>query len=267
MESTGISPTLSLDGACHDAVAGSAPVLTSKHLLLIVAAEGRRNLKAELEALGATVEALSAYRYTYEFAHLNEGLPEMIVLPSSSAARLVLAWEAGTSLTGIPMLAMGPATEAAARRHGAIDVTQCPADNVESLVSSAIEFLGRHPLSDRETLHRADGLRASRIGERISVRMAARCLRGDNAPPRHPIVQVRSGSSRYACEDLVRRTCGRFRWLLSTVELYRHRRSRTTEKDSRSCRSGTVACCPELPSRTTRTISLVQARRNSRCTP
>ncbi|HVA81765.1 MAG TPA: uroporphyrinogen-III C-methyltransferase, partial [Candidatus Binataceae bacterium] len=34
LERTGISPTLSLDGACHDAVAGSAPDLTRKHLLL-----------------------------------------------------------------------------------------------------------------------------------------------------------------------------------------------------------------------------------------
>src|SRR5260370_17206444 len=148
MERTGISPRLQLNGACHDAVTGSAPDLTSKSLLLVVAAQGRPNLQAELEALGATVEAVSAYRYAYEFAHLNECPPELIVLPSSSAARLVLTGEAGTSLTRIPTLAMGPATEAAARGHGAIDVTQCPADNVESLVSIEIEFLGSHLLSD-----------------------------------------------------------------------------------------------------------------------
>jgi 5,6-dimethylbenzimidazole synthase len=194
LERTDISPTLQLNGACHDAVAGSAPDLTSKHLLLIVAAQGRPNLQAELEALGATVEAVPAYRYAYEFAHLNECLPEMIVLPSSSAARLVLTGEAGTSLTGIPMLAMGPATEAAARRHGAIDVTQS-ADNVESLVSSAIEFLGRHPLSDRETLHRADGIAASEsvnvfpsawrrgVYEAITRRRDIRSFRSDPVPP------------------------------------------------------------------------------------
>ena len=195
MERTGHSPTLQLNGACHDAVAGSAPDLTSKHLLLIVAAQGRRNLQAELEALGATVEAVSAYRYVYEFSRLNECLPELIVLPSSSAARLVLTGEAGTSLTGIPTLAMGPATEAAARRHGAIDVTQCPADNVESLVFSAIEFLGRHPLSDRETLHRADGIPASEsvnvfpsawrrgVYEAITRRRDIRSFRSDPVPP------------------------------------------------------------------------------------
>ncbi|HVA80097.1 MAG TPA: uroporphyrinogen-III C-methyltransferase, partial [Candidatus Binataceae bacterium] len=105
MERTGRAPTLRLNGACHDALGGSAPDLTSKHLLLIAAAQGRPKLEAELEALGATVEAVSAYRYVYEFAHLDECLPEMIVLPSSSAARLVLTGEAGTSLTGIPMLA------------------------------------------------------------------------------------------------------------------------------------------------------------------
>jgi 5,6-dimethylbenzimidazole synthase len=194
IERTGISPTLSLDGACHDAVAGSAPDLTSKHLLLIVAAQGRPSLQAELEALGATVEAVPAYQYAYEFAHLNECLPEMIVLPSSSAARLVLTGEAGTSLAGIPMLAMGPATEAAARRHGAIYVTQCPADNVESLVSSAIEFLGRHPFSDRETLHRADGILASEsvnvfpsawrrgVYEAIARRRDIRSFRSDPVP-------------------------------------------------------------------------------------
>jgi uroporphyrinogen III methyltransferase/synthase len=195
MERTGISPTLLLDGACHDAVAGSAPGLTSKHLLLIIAAQGRPNLQAELEALGATVEAVSAYQYAYEFAHLNECLPETIVLPSSSAARLVLTGEAGTSLTGIPMLAIGPATEAVARRHGAINVIQCPADNVESLVSSAIEFLGRHPLSNRETLHRADGIPASEsvnvfppawrrgVYEAIARRRDIRSFRSDPVAP------------------------------------------------------------------------------------
>jgi 5,6-dimethylbenzimidazole synthase len=195
MERTGISPTLSLDGACHDAIAGNAPDLTSKHLLLIVPAQGRPNLQAELEALGATVEAVSAYRYVCEFAHLNECLPELIVLPSSSAARMVLSGEAGTSLTGIPMLAIGPSTEAAARRHGAIDVTQCPADNVESLVSSAIEFFGRHPLCDRETLHPADGIPASEsvnvfpsawrrgVYEAITRRRDIRSFRSDPVPP------------------------------------------------------------------------------------
>jgi uroporphyrinogen III methyltransferase/synthase len=158
MERTGRSPTLQLNGACHDAVAGSAPDLTSKHLLLIVAAQGRPNLQAELEALGATVEAVSAYRYAYEFAHVNECLPELIVLPSSSAARLVQTGEAGTSLTGIPMLAIGPGTEAAARHHGATNVTQCTTDSSESAVSSAIEMLGRRRLSDRKTLHREDGI-------------------------------------------------------------------------------------------------------------
>jgi 5,6-dimethylbenzimidazole synthase len=195
MERNGHSPTLLLDGACHDAVARGAPDLTIKCLLLIVAAQGRANLQAELEALGATVEAVPAYRYAYEFAHLNECLPEMIVLPSSSAARLVLTGEAGTSLTGIPMLAMGPATEAAARRHGSIDVTQCPADNVESLVYSAIEFLGGHPLCDRETLHPADGIPASEsvnvfpsawrrgVYEAITRRRDIRSFRSDPVPP------------------------------------------------------------------------------------
>ncbi len=195
MERAGISPTLSLDGACHDAVAGRTPDLTGRHLLLIVAAQGRPNLQAELEALGATVEAVWAYRYAYEFANLDEGLPELIVLPSSSAARLVLAGEAGTSLNAIPMLAIGPATEAAARRHGAIDITQCPADNVESLVSSAIEFLGRHPRSDRETLHCADGIPASEsvnvfpsawrrgVYEAIARRRDIRSFRSDPVPP------------------------------------------------------------------------------------
>ncbi len=192
IERTGILPTLSLDGACHDAVAGSAPDLTSKHMLLIVAAQGRPRLQTELEALGATVEAVSAYRYAYEFARLNECLPEMILLPSSSAARLVLTGETGTSLTGIPMLTMGPATEAAARRHGAIDVTQCPADNVESLVSSAIEFLGRHPLS--ETLHRANSIPSESVTvfpsawrrgvyEAITRRRDIRSFRSDLVPP------------------------------------------------------------------------------------
>src|SRR6266849_5649562 len=51
MERNGHSPTLQLDGACHDALTGSAIDLTSKNLLLFVAAQGRPNLQVELEAL------------------------------------------------------------------------------------------------------------------------------------------------------------------------------------------------------------------------
>jgi uroporphyrinogen III methyltransferase/synthase len=151
MRTIGISPALKLNGACNDALSGSAPDLGRKRLLLIVAAQGRPNLRAGLEALGATVETVPAYRYAYEFARIDEGLPELIVLPSSSAAHLLLSRKAATSLAGVPMLAIGAATETAARQHGAADVTRCAMDSIESVVSSAVTMLARPGRSARKT--------------------------------------------------------------------------------------------------------------------
>lgn len=141
LERSGISTALRLDGACREAVAGSAPILAGKRLLMITSTLGRPGLASELEALGATVQATPAYRLSYEGVALMEEFPELIILPSSSAARLLLAGERGKPLKDIPMLAIGPITEAAARRLGAIELKRCPTDGVESAISTAVEML------------------------------------------------------------------------------------------------------------------------------
>ncbi|MBF6569415.1 MAG: uroporphyrinogen-III C-methyltransferase [Candidatus Binataceae bacterium] len=166
MARVGHSPKLQLDGACRDAISGSAPALANKRLLLIAAAQGRPNLKAEFEALGAKVEDVAAYRYQYDFTQLDESLPELIVLPSSSAARLILTSTVGTALTGVPMLAIGPATAAAAHVYGAANVTQCPEDTIESAIASAVGMLGGNVVLDRTELSRGEsnlGTEASNV--------------------------------------------------------------------------------------------------------
>lgn len=157
LERNGISPALRLDGTCRETVAKSAPILTGKRLLLVTSAQGRPGLETELEALGAPVQAVSAYRYSYERVALQEELPELIILPSSSAARLLLAGECGKPLTDIPILTIGPVTEAAARRLGAIHVTRSPTDNIEAVVSSAIEILGTLGFGNRNAPENGNG--------------------------------------------------------------------------------------------------------------
>jgi uroporphyrinogen III methyltransferase/synthase len=146
LERNAIFPTLRLDGACRDTVAANAPALSRRRLLLITSPQGRPDLKSELEALGATVQAAPAYTYSYRNCTAAEELPELIILPSSSAARLLLESDRGDRLKSIAMLAIGPVTEAAARDLGATDVKRCPTDSIESLVSGARELLcGRGP--------------------------------------------------------------------------------------------------------------------------
>ncbi|HUY26876.1 MAG TPA: uroporphyrinogen-III C-methyltransferase [Candidatus Binataceae bacterium] len=158
LEEIGISPTVRLDDACGEAVAENLANLTCKRLLLVTSVQGQPGLQAKLEALGATVRTAPVYKYSYESMVIREELPELIVLPNSSATHLLLAGEGATSLTAVQMIAIGSATETAARRHGAKNVSCRPASSIESAVSNAIEMLGALGLSNREVQERAKGI-------------------------------------------------------------------------------------------------------------
>ena len=158
LEENGVSPTVRLDDACGEAVAKNVPNFICKRLLLVTSVQGQLGLQAKLEALGATVRAVPAYQYSYESMVMRGELPELIVLPNSSATRLLLTGAGGTSLTAVQMLAIGPTTEAAARRHGAKSVSCRPANSIESAVSNAVEMLGTLGLSNREVRERGKGI-------------------------------------------------------------------------------------------------------------
>ncbi len=141
LERSGISPVLRLDGACREAIAKETPAFAGKHLLLVASTRGRPNLMAELETAGATVELAPAYRPAYDHAAALRELPELIVLPSSSAAHLLLGGEDRGSLMDLPMLAIGPLTEAAARTLGATNVKRCQTDSIDSVVATVMETM------------------------------------------------------------------------------------------------------------------------------
>lgn len=138
----GIASAVSLRGACQEAL-GEHSVLFQKGLFLLVTAEdGRPNLRNELTKLGVEVEAVAAYRYVHRMPSLPLPPIDLVVLPSSSAARTVLSGDLGTVLRGLPMVVIGPQTEDAARRCGAQSVVRAEKDNVASLVSLAVSMVG-----------------------------------------------------------------------------------------------------------------------------
>src|SRR5262249_3014842 len=100
----GLTPSLIIEGACEDALRKHASALREGPLLLVVAEQGRPNLEAELVGLGASVEILPAYQYVREMPELKTPI-DLIVLPSSSAARAVLAGDAASALLDVPMIA------------------------------------------------------------------------------------------------------------------------------------------------------------------
>ena len=125
-----LTPAAHVRGACRDALADSAALVTGQ-LLLITGDGGRDQLQAELTALGATVEPVIAYR---TIAQLPPELAarvtaparpiDTVVLPSSTCARAVLGGPLGEALRDVPTVVMGPYTEAAARDAGARSVTR-----------------------------------------------------------------------------------------------------------------------------------------------
>lgn len=142
LEHAGVTPTIAVDGACREALEEHAAELRGRRLLVITSDLGRPSLRSELVRLGADVALVPAYRYVSHV--LDERLPpiDLVVLPSSSAARAVLGNGMGDALRRSPMVAMGPATEAEARKHGASRVSRAETDTVPAIVATALATVG-----------------------------------------------------------------------------------------------------------------------------
>lgn len=136
LQRAGILSRLATLGSCHEAIAAHADFLEEKKLLLITSEEGRPNLHKELLDARATVETAIAYRSPVNFEDLQPLLSsiDLVVLPSSSAARLLLTHPSGAALRHTPMVAMGELTESVARQYGATQVIRSPHDDVDSII-------------------------------------------------------------------------------------------------------------------------------------
>lgn len=139
----GIASAVALRGACQEAVGEQSVFFQKGPFLLVTAEEGRPNLRHELTKIGAEVEAVAAYRYVHRMPSLPLPPIDLVVLPSSSAARTVLSGDFGKVLLGLPMAAIGPQTEEAARRCGAQSVVRAEEDSVASLVSLVVSMVGK----------------------------------------------------------------------------------------------------------------------------
>jgi len=138
----GIKPIACSQGACEEALTEQAEFLRGREVLLITGEAGRPNLRGALMKAGAVVETIAVYRYVYRMPIASFPPIDLVVLPSSSAARLVLSGESGKTLHVIPMVAIGPRTEQAARGCGAQRVVRSETDTPEALVLLAVSLVG-----------------------------------------------------------------------------------------------------------------------------
>lgn len=134
----GVEPSVVVEGACQEALARQASVLRGGSLLWITSDDGRPSLEADLARLGVEVVRVAAYRSVRMFPPLLQR-PHLLVLPSSSAARLLLESDLGGELLRVPMVAIGSRTEEAARRRGAARVIRSAEDTLASVVSRVLE--------------------------------------------------------------------------------------------------------------------------------
>lgn len=138
----GIEPIACARGACEEALREHEQLFQDRALLLVTSEEGRPNLQDELTKIGARIKAVAAYRYIHRMPSTPLPPIDLVVLPSSSAARVVLSGDLGAALRGVPMAAIGPQTEEAARHCGAQFVVRAEEDSVASLVSLAVSMVG-----------------------------------------------------------------------------------------------------------------------------
>jgi len=139
----GIPVTLAVRGPCQEALVEHVMVFQKGRFLLVMAEGGRPNLQHELMKLGAEVETIAVYRYVHRMPNVSMPPIDFVVLPSSSAARAVLSGDFGQALLEVPMAAIGPQTEAAARQCGAQSVVLAEEDSVASLVSRVVSMVRR----------------------------------------------------------------------------------------------------------------------------
>jgi len=138
----GIQPAACVRGACQEALREHSILLQDGQFLLVTSEAGRPSLSDELARLGVAVEVVAAYRYVRRMPITPLPPIDLVVLPSSSAARAVLSGDLCEELLGVPMVAMGARTEEAARRCGARHVARAEEDSSSSLVSLALSTVG-----------------------------------------------------------------------------------------------------------------------------
>ena len=136
----GLVPAIVAPGACADALARDASLARGR-LLVLADDSGRPQLAAELRALGARVDVVAVYRHTIAWPSFESLAFDLVIAPSSSAAQHLAAGPHAAALRAQRGLAMGPWTEAAARKHDVSDVEQAPSDDVASLTARAEELL------------------------------------------------------------------------------------------------------------------------------
>jgi uroporphyrinogen III methyltransferase / synthase len=138
LASEGLGLAATIPGSCQAALTVHRAALQPGPVLLVTREGGRPSLRADLEALDLSVEWVAAYRYVHRFPATMVAPLNVVVLPSSSAAIALLESELGSALRGLPMVAMGPRSEEAARRFGVREVVRAPRDDVAALVACVV---------------------------------------------------------------------------------------------------------------------------------
>jgi uroporphyrinogen III methyltransferase / synthase len=133
----GIEPQIVFAGACAEAINAHQLLITNKRLILLTSDRGRPSLVAELTAAAALVESVAIYSYQETFPDLAL-LPDAVILPSSSAAHLLLEGPYAAALRDLPAIAIGTRTQVAAERLGVSKVIQTPHDSIESVITSVL---------------------------------------------------------------------------------------------------------------------------------
>ena len=126
-------------GACAQALASLADEVAPCALFLQEG--GRPVLERELQNLALDPDIVPCYRLE---PSLPATLPKLdgLVLPASSAARLLLASPHGATLRELPTVVIGEHTETEATRLGAKTLFRSDDDTVGSLVARAAEIYG-----------------------------------------------------------------------------------------------------------------------------
>jgi uroporphyrinogen III methyltransferase / synthase len=139
LEGHRISPGLILKSSCRDELLEHVPQLKGKRLILIRGQSGCASLQGKLESVGASVDSYVIYQHEVSFPEVALA-PELLVLPSSSAAILLLERDS-SPFRSLPTIVIDERTKITAESLGVRRVIKSRLENTDSLIESVVGTL------------------------------------------------------------------------------------------------------------------------------
>jgi uroporphyrinogen III methyltransferase / synthase len=135
LQSCGIRADAVLQGHCMNSLRSHRDILIRQKNLVVTSQSRRPQLQEFFKYLEIEASFQPAYDLNLHYPEFDAPQVDFVILPSSSSARSLYEGPWGMKLKMTPAIAMGPITAEAARKLGAMNVSQTASDQLAEVMS------------------------------------------------------------------------------------------------------------------------------------